>query len=151
MAVWSRGRGLLGPLSPLIGDWISQPEAQQTQLPVRCTRVFRTFGRGWVALNAVWEMGPRGDYREIALFGATAGRGLGFFSFTNDGKRSEGRLADGSDIHPQALAFEAQMPVGLARMIHWPLGDEPGFSFAVESRSKAGWNRFLRQDYRPAT
>ena len=36
-------------------------------------------------------------------------------------------------------------------MIHWPLGDEPGFSFAVESRSKAGWNRYLRQDYRPAT
>ena len=49
------------------------------------------------------------------------------------------------------LAFEAQMPAGLARIIYWPLQDrDGGFSFAVESRSKKEWNRFLRQEYQSA-
>ncbi|HEX4695321.1 hypothetical protein [Sphingomonas sp.] len=59
-------------------------------------------------------------------------------------------MADGSDVHPQAVAFEAQMPAGLARMIYWPTEDgAPGFHFAVESKVKVGWNRFLRHTYRP--
>ena len=61
------------------------------------------------------------------------------------------RLADGSDVHPQAVAFEARMPAGLARMIYWPADDEePGFCFAVESRNRKGWNRFLLHRYQPA-
>ena len=148
---WKIGRGLLGPLQPLMGDWVSLPADQETQMPMRCTRSLRAFGKGWVELDARWDMGERGEYREIALFGASADGVLGFFSFTNDGKRSEGRLADGSDGHSEAVAFEAQMPAGLARMIYWPLDDgAPGFHFAVESRTKKGWNRFLRQSYRPA-
>ncbi len=147
---WKPGRGLLGPLQPLIGDWVSLPAEQDTRMPMRCTRSFRPFGKGWVELDARWERGERGEYREIALFGA-AGDGLGLHSFTNDGKRSEGRLADGADVHPNAIAFEAEMPAGLARMIYWPLEDgAPGFYFAVESRTKKGWNRFLRQTFRPA-
>lgn len=148
---WTRGRGLLGPFHPLLGDWVSSPETQESDMPMRCSRTFRAFGKGWIELTAVWEMGARGDYREVAFFGATAEGALGVFSFTNDGKRSEGRLADGADVHPQALAFEAQMPAGLARMVYWPLDGMEGFSFAVENRTKKGWNRFLRQDYRPAT
>jgi hypothetical protein len=75
---------------------------------------------------------------------------LGFFSFTNDGKRSQGLMADGSDVDPAAIAFEAEMPAGLARMIYWPIEDGTGFNFAVESRAAKGWNRFLRHEYRPA-
>lgn len=151
MTEWKPGRGLLGPLKPLMGDWVSLPAEQEAQMPVRCTRSLRRFGDGWIELDARWEMGPDRSYREIALFGAAADGTLGFFSFTNDGKRSEGRLSDGSDIHSNAISFEAQMPAGTARMIYWPLdGEEPGFQFAVEARTKKGWNRFLRQTFRPA-
>jgi hypothetical protein len=144
---WKPGRGLLGPLKPLLGDW--RAEAVTNGHPMVCTRTFEPFGKGWIRLEAVWRMGDRGDYREIALFGAGDDGVLGFFSFTNDGKRSVGRLADGADIHPEALAFEAQMPAGLARMIYWPAEDGDGFRFAVESRNKKGWNRFLMHTYRP--
>lgn len=151
MSTWKSGRGLLGPMTPLLGTWVSPPAAQEARVPMPCTRVFRTFGAGWIELEARWEMGARGDYREIAIFGARPDRVLGFYSFTNDGKRSEGRLADGGDVHADAIAFEAEMPAGLARMIYWPLDTGAGFNFAVESRTKKGWNRFLRQEYRPAT
>jgi hypothetical protein len=152
LANWSKGRGLLGPLKPLMGEWRTAPggEGESAAGGMMCSRIFRPFGKGWVELDARWEMGERGTYREIALFGAMADGGLGFHSFTNDGKRSEGRLADGSDVHADAVAFEAQMPAGLARMIYWPLDDGEGFYFAVESRTKKGWNRFMRHTYRLA-
>ena len=144
---WKPGRGLLGPLKPLLGAW--RAEADMHGQTMVCTRTFEPFGKGWIRLEAVWHMGERGDYRETALFGAGDDGGLGFFSFTNDGKRSVGRLSDGSDIDPRAIAFEAQMPAELARMVYWPAGEGPGFRFAVESRNKAGWNRFLMHTYRP--
>jgi len=152
MPDWSKGRGLLGPLKPLVGDWVTVPDGagQGPASAARCTRSFRAFGARWIQLEACWEMGGRGNYREIALFGATADDGLGVFSFTNDGKRSEGRVADGTDVHPDAVAFVSQMPAGLARMVYWPIDTSPGFHFAVESRTKSGWNRFLRHCYRPA-
>ncbi len=152
MTDWRMGRGLLGPLNPLLGDWQTAPggEGDSPASAMRCTRSFRPFGKGWIELDARWEMGERGTYREIALFGGAAEGGINVFSFTNDGKRSEGRLTDGSDVHSQALAFEAEMPAGLARMIYWPVDEGLGFQFAVERRAKKGWNRFLRQIYRPA-
>jgi hypothetical protein len=150
MAGWKTGRGMFAPLAPLIGEWASDPAEQETQRPLPCTRSFRAFGKGWIQFDAVWRMGEQGSYRETAFFGP-ADKTLAFFSFTNDGKRSEGRLADAADVHADAVAFEAQMPAGLARMIYWPLDDgAPGFQFAVESRMQKGWNRFLRQIYRPA-
>lgn len=95
---WKPGRGLLGPPRPLLGAWRTEAEVNGHRMV--CTRTFEAFGKGWVRLEAVWHMGERGDYREIALFGAGEDGVLGFFSFTNDGKRSVGRLADGSDVHP---------------------------------------------------
>lgn len=71
-------------------------------------------------------------------------------SFTSDGKQARGVQADGSDVHPQAIAFEAQMPAGLARFVYWPADDGKGYYFAVENRTKKGWNRFLRHHYLPA-
>ena len=144
---WKRGRGLLGPIKPLLGAWIAR--ADMHGMSFTCTRIFEPHGKGWVRLEAVWNL-PNGAYREIALFGPGDDGVLAFFSFTSDGKRSVGRLADGSDVHPEAVAFEAQMPAGLAGMIYWPPEDgAEGFNFAVESRTKKGWNRFLVHRCRP--
>ena len=149
---WKKGRGLLGPLQPLLGEWRTQRSAGSTEAAnMACSRSFAPFGKGWIMLDARWEMGPGRIYRETAFFGPGEDGALGFFSFTNDGKRSVGRLADGSDVDAEAIAFEAQMPAGLARMLYWPLPDGgPGFRFAVESKTKKGWNRFLTQHFGPA-
>ncbi len=149
---WKKGRGLLGPLQPLLGTWRTREGLGSTEAAnMVCTRAFASFGKGWIALDARWQIGPRREYCETAFFGAGEDGALSFFSFTNDGKRSTGRLSDGSDVHPEAIAFEAQMPAGLARMIYWPLPDGgPGFRFAVENRTKKGWNRFLCQHFGPA-
>ena len=146
---WKKGRGLVGPLQPLLGAWRTQQgEGGTPASNMACTRTFTSFGKGWIRLEACWEVGPGRDYLETAFFGAGEDGTLAFFSFTNDGKRSSGRLADGSDVHPEAIAFEAQMPAGLARFIYWPAeNDGPGFLFAVENRTKKGWNRFLRQHF----
>ncbi|HEY0314194.1 MAG TPA: hypothetical protein VGC56_17100 [Allosphingosinicella sp.] len=117
---------------------------------MRCERRFEpVLGGKWVQLSALWQTGPGSAYEETALFGRTAEGTLGFSSFTSDGKCSLGRLADGTDVDPLAVAFEAQMSAGLARMVYWPAEGE-GFYFAVESRTGAGWNRFMRHHYRPA-
>ena len=145
----ARGARPSWPLKPLLGTWLSLPEHQQSQMPARCNRVLHPFGKAWIEMDARWDMAERGQYREIALFGAMADGTLGFYSFTSDGKRSEGRRSDGTDVHPLALAFEARMPAGLARMIYWPRETGTGFYFAVESRAATGWNRFLRQEYLP--
>ena len=149
---WKKGRGLLGPLQPLLGDWRTRETTGSTEAAnMACTRAFTPFGKGWIALDARWQIGPGREYRELAVFGPGEDGTLGFFSFTSDGKRSVGRLGDGSDVHLDAIAFEAQMPAGLARMIYWPLEEGgPGFRFAVESRTKKGWNRFLTQHFEPA-
>lgn len=84
----------------------------------------------------------------MAILGAPGGK-LGYWSFTSAGRRSEGRLADVTDIHPQAVGFEAQMPAGLARMAYWPDGDG-GFHRAVEAKNSKGWKRFTEHYDRPA-
>ena len=149
---WKKGRGLLGPLQPLLGDWRTRVGSGSTEAAaMACTRRFSPLGKGWISLDARWRTGPDREYRELALFGPGEDGALGFFSFTSDGRRSIGRLADGSDVHPEAIAFEAQMPAGLARMLYWPPDDgAAGFLFAVESRTKKGWNRFLVQHFVPA-
>jgi hypothetical protein len=154
---WKKGRGRLGALAPLLGRWSATGESPMG--PVRCTRVFETvLGGSYVRLEARWEFGavppdtpakPGGGYEEIALFGAGEGGGVAFWSFTSDGKRSQGASADVTDIHPEAVGFEAQMPAGLARMAYWPDADG-GFFFVVESKNKKGWRRFLEHHYRAA-
>jgi len=142
---WRKGRGLLGPMQPMLGAWIADADMNGATFPV--TRTFAPVGKGWIRLEAIWSL-PNGAYTEAALFGRGEDGTLGFFSFTSDGKRSVGRLADGADVHPDAVAFEAQMPAGLARMVYWPREHGEGFRFAVENRTKKGWNRFLVHDCR---
>lgn len=158
---WKKGRGKLGALAPLLGRWSAAAESPMG--PLRCTRVFEAvLGGSYVRLEARWQFGaaqpqeageppdgaPKpGGYEEIALFGPGEGGRIAFWSFTSDGKRSQGTSADVTDLHPEAVGFEAQMPAGLARMAYWPDG-EGGFFFAVESKNKKGWKRFLEHHYR---
>ena len=70
-----------------------------------------------------------------------------FWSFTSDGKRSDGVLVEAADVHPQAIAFEAEMPAGRARMVYWP-DEKEGMHWAVENLTKKGWNRFVDHHYK---
>ena len=62
---------------------------------------------------------------------------LHFWSFTSDGKNSNGTIADVTDIHPEAIGFEAQMPAGLARMAYWP-DDEADSTGRLKQKTKKG-------------
>ena len=83
---------------------------------------------------------------ELAIIGVGDGGAVCFWSFTSDGKRSQGTAADVTDLHPEAVGFEADMPAGRARMAYWPHDD--GFKWVVESKTKSGWNRFTEHTYR---
>src|SRR5262249_58135517 len=117
----------------------------------------------YVRLDARWEFSGNGKkaaseecpdsscapgqvYEEVALIGVGEEGKVCFWSFTSDGKRSQGAVADVTDIHPEAIGFEAQMPSGLARMAYWPDG-EGGFRWVVESKTKKGWRRFTEHRY----
>jgi hypothetical protein len=144
--MWKKGRGALGALDPLLGVW--RAEADSPKGRIACSRRFsRILGGGHVLLEARWAL-PDKVYEEHALFGADDTGLLRFWSFTSGGKRSEGSLVAAPDIHPEAIAFEAQMPAGLARMAYWP-NEAGGFNWAVESRTKKGWNRFTLHHYLP--
>ena len=154
--MWKKGRGKLGFLEPLIGSWTASAESPMG--PLRCERSFeRILGGSYVRLDARWSFGKPapaqrkpGGYVELALIGADTDGTVSFWSFTSDGKRSQGRIADVSDVHPEAFGFEAQMPAGLARMAYWPDEDGQGFYWAVEAKNKKGWKRFTSHHYRPA-
>lgn len=142
---WKKGRGKLGVFQPLLGTWRAEAETEMGK--VTCTRTFsRTLEGKYIRLDAHWQM-ESGVYLELALFGVNPDGEIAFWSFTSDGKQSHGILADCGDIHPQALGFEAQMPAGLARQVYWP-DEEEGFRWAVESKTKKGWNLFTEHHYR---
>ena len=142
---WKKGRGKLGAMAPLLGNW--EAEGKSPMGTFKCTRSFNLIlGDKYIELNAKWYLGDK-VYEEQAIIGAP-GDTLSFWSFTSDGKRSEGHLADGTDLHKDAICFEAQMPAGLARMVYWPDEDGITVNFAVESKNKQGWNRFVHHRYK---
>jgi hypothetical protein len=146
--VWKKGRGKLGPLHPLLGQW--RAEANSEMGKVVCKRTFeKVLESAYIQLTVEWAYAS-GSYKEIALIGVGPEGALQFWSFTSDKKQSQGRIADVTDIHPQAIGFEAQMPAGLARQAYWP-DDENGFHWVVESRTKKGWNRFTEHHYLPVS
>jgi hypothetical protein len=103
--------------------------------------------KSYVILDATWDLGEK-KYLEHAVIGLNDEGLISFWSFTSDGKRSVGTLTDAKDVHPSAIAFLAEMPAGLARMIYWP-AEGAGFNWAVESKNKKGWNRFTLHRYVP--
>jgi hypothetical protein len=142
--IWKKGRGKLGFLEPLLGIW--EAKADSPAGPVHCTRTFtRALNGKFVQLSALWN-NKQWCYEEIAYIGVGPDGRVGFWSFASDGKHSEGTVADVTDIHPQAIGFEAKMPAGLARMAYWP-DDDGGFHWAVESKNAKGWNRFVQHHY----
>jgi hypothetical protein len=148
---WKKGRGKLGPMAPLIGRW--KAEADTPMGPVKCIRDYQKFGDSYVRLEAEWNFGGKSKdarvYREVCMFGPDKDGLLTFWSYTNDGKKSSGALADGTDMHPQAVCFEAQMDAGLARQVFWP-DDKEGMRWVVEAKTKKGWSQLAAHHYRPA-
>jgi hypothetical protein len=141
---WKKGPGKLGILTPLLGTWNAETDSPMGR--VSCTRTLKPIlGAKYVELTVRWEF-TKFLYEERAILGIHDGK-VSFWSFTSDGKRSQGVLADGTDVHPEAICFEAQMPAGVARMIYWP-GEDGGVNWAVESKTKKGWNRFTEHHYR---
>lgn len=143
-STWKKGRGKLGFMEPLLGTWKASSDSPMG--PVQCTRTFARVLKGtYIQLTAVWKF-KGSAYEEVAYFGTRPDGTVGFWSFTSDGKHSEGCVADVTDIHPQAIGFEAQMPAGLARMAYWPDKDQ-GFHWAVEAKNKKSWKRFTEHHY----
>jgi len=141
---WKRGRGKLGILAPLLGTW--KGSASTPIGPVKCTRSFSPVLNGsHIQLTARWEF-EKQTYEEVAIIGVNRDGAVAFWSFTSDGKNSNGVAADVSDVHPEAIGFEAEMPAGLARMVYWP-DESGGCHWAVEAKNKKGWKRFTEHHY----
>ena len=139
------------PLTPLLGSWTYSGKSDLGE--IKCTRTFTPVLNGHrVRLDAVWSYADpkRADYVELCYFGLNADGALGFVSFINDGSRSEGVLASGTDIDESAICFEAQMPHGLARQAYWPNGSG-GWHWRVERKVKAGWSQIIAQEFVPAS
>ena len=143
---WKKGRGKLGCLAPLLGSW--QATADTPMGAVKCTRVFeKALADTYIELVARWDFGGK-VYVEQAMIGVDREGLVSFWSFTSDGKNSMGHITDVTDLHPEAIGFEAEMPAGTARMAYWP-DETDGFYWVAESKSKKGWNRFVTHHYSP--
>jgi hypothetical protein len=147
--LWKKGRGKLGPFQPLIGHWVAEAETPMGM--VRVTRSLESvLGGHYLELRVLWQFDSSASgkgYSEVAMIGVTTDKQVGFWSFTSDGKQSQGTIANVTDLHAEAVGFEAQMPAGLARMAYWPEPDG-GFSWVVESKNAKGWKRFVHHHYR---
>lgn len=142
--LWKKGRGKLGALTPLLGAWVAHADSPQGK--VTCARTFESaLGDKYIRLTALWTFGKT-SYEEDCYFGADGEGKLRFWSFTSDGKQAAGELADVSDIHPEAVGFEAHMDAGLARQAYFP-DPAGGFHWVVEARSKKGWKRMVDHHY----
>lgn len=143
---WKKGRGKLGIFSPLIGEWVTNSESKNSEKP-ECHRSFQyALQNKFIKLDVTWHLKNK-VYKDLTLIGINESKEICFWSFTSDGKNSTGKLADVSDIHAEAIGFEAEMAAGLARQAYWP-SEEGGFYWVVESKTKKGWNRFVKQHFK---
>jgi hypothetical protein len=137
----------LEAFAPFIGDWVA--ESNNRMGPATCYRSLKPIlGDNDIQLTARWHLGSKGaaqPYEEHCLIGVDKDQDR-FWSFTSDGQRSEGVLADATDLNPEAVGFEADMPAGRARTAYWP--EEGGFHFVVEAKTEPGWSRFVDHSYR---
>lgn len=135
---WKKGRGKMGFMKPLLGQWKAiDPDTPLGK--VVCIRTYETILDGkFIRLEANWDIGDgKKIYQEIAHYGVNRDKVPAFWSFTSDGGQSTGLLADVSSMYSGAMGFEAQMPSGLARFGFWPT--DTGMTWAAEARSKTGW------------
>lgn len=142
---WKKGRGKLGPFIPLLGNWITNQESKDSSHP-ECTRsLTKVLDGKYIELKVHWNLRKK-TYEEVCMIGVNSEKQVAFWSFTSDGKNSKGLKADVTDLHPEAIGFEAQMPAGLARQAYYP-HEDGGFIWVVESKNKKGWNRFVEQHF----
>ena len=143
---WKKGRGKLGVFAPLLGQWIANEGSKEDQNP-ECHRCFEyILDKKYIKLEVLWKLKTK-EYLDHTLIGLNENKKICFWSFTSDGKNSQGIFTDVSDIHPDAIGFEAEMPAGTARQAFWPDGED-GFFWVVESKTKKGWNRFVKQKFK---
>ena len=73
---WKKGRGKLGPLQPLLGAWrTANSEGSTAGATMACTRSFTPFGKGWIRLEAVWQvMEQRFRSRQVPLKNLVRGK-----------------------------------------------------------------------------
>ncbi len=141
---WTKGRGKLGIFKPLLGIWRCETDSEVG--PLVCTRTFeKTLNNKYIQLIADWKFNNK-SYVEHCYFGINKHKQVAFWSFTNDGKQSQGIITDVNDVHEAAIGFEAQMGAGLARQFYWP-AEDGDFHFVVEAKNKKGWKRFLMHHY----
>lgn len=147
---WSKGRGKLGLFKPLLGRFSVKTDTEMGPLTVE-RHFYPTLDGKYIALDAVWSFtgSSKAPYTEHCLFGSDASGKICFWSFTNDGKQSQGWLSEAPDIHGESICFEADMPAGRARQTYWPSESGQGFEWAVENQTKKGWNRFVHHQYLP--
>jgi hypothetical protein len=86
-------------------------------------------------------------YDELALIGTGGERNVRFWSFTSDGKQTYGVAADASDLHPEAIGFEATVMGRQARQAYYP-AENGDVIWVVEAKAKKGWNRFVEHRYK---
>jgi hypothetical protein len=135
------GARALKLLQPFLGRWsASAPGYTVTR------ELSSVLGGKYLQLAVHWDLGSR-QYEEHAVYGVDlADKQLKFWSFTSDGKRSEGKLvlADAG-----VVTFEAKVGGGLGRMsLH---SRKDGFTFTVDAQPKGAksWKRFLEQHFTP--
>ena len=143
--VWKKGKGKLGVFNPLLGNWVANSESKDYSKP-KCTRIIeKSLDNKYIQLKVNWYLENK-IYEDLTLIGLNSSKEICFWSFTSDGKNATGKLTDVSDIHHEAIGFEAEMPAGIARQAYWP-AENGGFYWVVESKTKKGWNRFVKQHY----
>lgn len=144
---WKPGRGKMGFMAPLIGQWIAI-DVDTPMGRVECIRTYEKILDGkFIRLQADWDIGDgKKTYREIAHYGLNADKLPAFWSFTSDGGQSYGELADVSDMADGAKGFHANMPSGLARFGFWAADDS--MIWAAEAQTKQGWKSMIWHDCR---
>jgi len=146
--VWKKGGGKLGVLAPIVGEWQASAETPMGIVNVH-RKIQPTLSGSHFSMDVVWKFGQK-EYVEHAIIGLNRQGVITFWSFTNDGKNSTGHLVEAPDIHPNAIAFQAEMPAGTARMTFFPDPDDAsGMIWVVESKNQKGWNRFTTHHYKP--
>src|SRR5665213_2779618 len=74
---WKKGRGKLGVLDPLLGDWIA--DVVTPRGPVRCRRTLaKTLGGARIEMRVRWEFGKDRAYEELAIIGVGDDRAVRF-------------------------------------------------------------------------
>ena len=100
-------------------------------------------------LIVTWAFPDGRASEEVALFGVDGENELRMWSFASDGRQAQGRQLEPWDLPRPNLAFEVETPGGRSRFAYWPDRRLGGIAYVVESKTRAGWSRFVDHLYKP--